>query len=103
MTPSATFLAPEILDATQNSYFSSKEYLAKSAEGKMADLWSNIMEDTTSGRFPSAFELPGIFVESMEPTFSAPGDAMPPGVIYGTRTKYIHSVGAVGKVKFVAD
>jgi hypothetical protein len=27
---------------------------------------------------------------------------MPPGMIYGSRTKLIQSVGAVGKVKFVA-
>ena len=25
---------------------------------------------------------------------------MPPGQLYGTRRKYIHSVGVVGKVKF---
>jgi hypothetical protein len=37
----------------------------------------------------------------MEPTFSSKGDAMPAGVHFGTRTKYIHSVGAVAKVKFV--
>lgn len=28
---------------------------------------------------------------------------MPNGVLWGTRTKYIHSVGAVGKVKFVSE
>jgi hypothetical protein len=33
----------------------------------------------------------------------APGDAMPNGVLWGTRTKYIHTVGTVGKVKFVSD
>lgn len=38
----------------------------------------------------------------MEPSFSAPGDAMPAGQLYGNRRKYIHSVGAVGKVKFEA-
>jgi hypothetical protein len=97
-----TFLAQEPLDKTQNSYFWSKEYLAKSAEDKLDDLWTNIMEDTTSGKFPSVVELPGIFLESMEPSFSGKGDAMPAGSLYGTRTKYIHSVGAVGKVKFVA-
>ena len=37
----------------------------------------------------------------MEPTFTGEGDAMPGGMVYGQRTKYIHSVGAVGKVKFV--
>lgn len=90
------------LDSTPNKYFWSKEYLAKSAEDKLADLWKEITADTTSGSFPSAVELPGIFLESMEPTFQSPGDAMPPGKLYGNRRKYIHSVGAVGKVKYVA-
>ena len=40
----------------------------------------------------------GIMAERMDPTFTQKGDAMPPGDIYGTRTKYIHSVGVVGKV-----
>ena len=39
----------------------------------------------------------------MDPSFDTKGDAMPDGRIYGTRTKYIHSVGAVGKVKFIAE
>ena len=39
----------------------------------------------------------------MNPTFETKGDAMGDGVIYGTRTKYIHSVGVTGKVKFVSN
>jgi len=58
------------------------------------------MADTSSGSFPSAATLGGIFLESMEPSFSTKGDAMPSGLL-GTRVKYIHSVGVVGKVKFV--
>jgi len=38
----------------------------------------------------------------MAPSFDTPGDVMP-GSIESHRTKYIHSVGAVGKVKFVPD
>lgn len=38
----------------------------------------------------------------MDPTFDTPGDAMKPGWFGSVRTKYIHSVGVVGKVKFVA-
>lgn len=38
-------------------------------------------------------------VEAMDPTFSHPGDAMPTSIL-GTRGKYIHTVGAVGKCKF---
>jgi len=44
-------------------------------------------------------ELAGIFLESMEPSFDTKGDALPSGIL-GTRRKYIHSVGAVGKVSF---
>ena len=72
-----------------------------SAKAKQDQLWAKIISDTSSGSFPSSLELPGIFVESMEPTFKTKGDAMGPGVVYGNREKYIHSVGAVGKVKFV--
>jgi len=45
----------------------------------------------------------GIFTERMNPTFDTKGDAMPAGDLWGTRRKYIHSVGTVGKVKFVSD
>lgn len=40
----------------------------------------------------------------MEPTFKAPGDIMPKNSVwpFSTRTKYIHSVGVHGKVKFVS-
>ena len=41
----------------------------------------------------------GIFLESMDLTFNQ-GDAMAPGTFYGTRRKYIHSVGAHGKFRF---
>ena len=43
-----------------------------------------------------------MFVESMDPTFTAKDDIMPKGT-FGTRTKYIHSVGVVGKVRFITD
>jgi len=36
----------------------------------------------------------------MDPTFSTPGDKMPTNPLGGTRAKYIHAVGVVGKVKF---
>ena len=61
------------------------------------------MTDQTPSSFPSAASLAGIFVESMAPTFDGKGDAMPAGALYGQRTKYIHSVGAVGKVKFLPE
>ena len=45
--------------------------------------------------------IAGIFLESMTPSFKGKGDAMPPGDLYGTRTKYIHSVGVVAQCEFV--
>lgn len=84
-----------------DSYFRSEEYLAKSAVDKQAELWEAINADTSSGSFPGAASLAKIFVESMDPTFTGKGDAMPPGMIYGSRGKLIHSVGAVGKVQFL--
>ena len=85
-----------------SSYFQSPEYLAETAESKRDKLWESIMADTKPGKFPSAATLGGIFLESMEPTYDTKGDVLPSGIL-GTREKYIHSVGAVGKVKFVAS
>uniref|UniRef100_A0A7S3MTX1 Uncharacterized protein n=1 Tax=Strombidium inclinatum TaxID=197538 RepID=A0A7S3MTX1_9SPIT len=65
----------------------------------MSKLWA-MMSNNDMGKFPV---IAGIFTEDMDPTFDSKGDAMPKGKVYGTRTKYIHSVGAVGKVKFVAE
>jgi len=84
--------------------FSSSEYLASDAAAKKDQLWAQVVADRSSGSFPSALELPGIFLEAMDPTFTTPGDQMPTE-FFGlrTRTKYIHSVGVVGKVKFVSS
>jgi len=80
-----------------NTHFTSQEYIQQSAQYKQDALWQNIAADTTSGDWPNMAPL---FLESLKPTFTAPGDAMPPGELYGTRTKYIHSVAATGKVVF---
>lgn len=61
-----------------------------------------MIADTTRGEYPSVLKMPGLFVESMNPTFDTAGDLMPSGV-FGKRTKYIHSVGVVGKVAFKAN
>jgi len=58
------------------------------------------MADTDSGTFPNPA---GIFLERMDPTFSTPGDEMPKTIFGNVRTKYIHSVGNVGRVKFVTN
>jgi len=61
-------------------------------------LWTQITADTSSSDYPNPAPL---FLESMEPTFNGVGDSMPPGKVYGYRTKLIHGVGVVGKVKLV--
>lgn len=74
-----------------------------------------MISDTSGGRYPDpypnlfglfnyifyipyAFNIPGFFSQSMNPTFDTPGDIMP-----ADRTKYIHTLGVVGKVKFVKN
>jgi hypothetical protein len=57
-----------------------------------------VKRDSTPGSYPSSVGLLGIFDESVKTTFDDHADFMPNG-----RTKYIHSVGVVGKVKFIPD
>ena len=47
--------------------------------------------------------MAAFFLSELAPTFTTKGDAMKPGYFWGHRTKYIHSVGAVGKVRFVPN
>lgn len=63
------------------------------AKDKHSDLWSKITADKTPSKFPSPG---GIFLISMDKSFDTAGDVMPSG-----RAKFIHAVGATGKVKFV--
>mmetsp|Transcript_40697 Transcript_40697/g.62107 ORF Transcript_40697/g.62107 Transcript_40697/m.62107 type:complete len:96 (+) Transcript_40697:97-384(+) len=84
--------------STPNSYFRSDEYFALTAEDKQAKLWSMI-ETGGQGSFP--FVL-GLLFQNLNPAFDTQGDAMPDGWLFGTRTKYVHGVGVVGKVKFIA-
>jgi hypothetical protein len=93
------------LDANfKNEHFWSNEYIQKSAQDKMNDLWDMVKSSNMQqGQFPSAVQLGGMFLEDMTPTMKAPGDAMPNGVLWGSRTKYIHSVGTVGKIKYVSE
>ena len=63
------------------------------AKDKQAALWAKIIGDQSSGKWP--FQ-PKLLLEAMGPTFEFPGDEMPSG-----RTKYIHSVGVTGKVRFI--
>ena len=48
--------------------------------------------------------MPGMFLENMDKTFNTPGDILPQGWHgIGKRIKYIHTVGVVGKVKFIKN
>jgi len=89
-------------DDAVSADFSSDDYMAKSAADKMSAIWAEVeATKDKSGEFPGA-KLAGIFIESMNPTFDTKGDTMPHNFL-GTRTKYIHSVGTVGKVKLVSS
>lgn len=79
------------------------DYIAISAQEKQQRIWENVISDTTSTSWPSAFSLGGIFLESMCPTFRQEGDQMASEWFFSTRTKYIHSVGNVAKVNFVSS
>jgi hypothetical protein len=94
-----------LVDSAQlDDTFSSAEYLASDASSKKDQLWEKVSANKISGSFPSGAAIAGIFVESMAPTFTTKGDQMPTE-LFGlkSRTKYIHSVGVVGKVKFVSN
>ena len=73
--------------------------LSLSASNKRDNLWSKVIADTSSAKFPNPL---GMFAESMNPTFDTAGDLMPSN-LFGKRTKYIHSVGMVSKVSFKAN
>jgi len=95
-----------LVDSAQvvDNTFSSSEYMASDASAKKDALWEKCIADKTSGSFPEGAAIGGIFLESMAPTFTTKGDQMPKELLgLKTRTKYIHSVGTVGKVKFVSN
>lgn len=86
------------VSAADNLYGSS--YESQTAQTKQDQLWTQITADTTPNGWFNAVELGGIFLESMKPTMQWVGDEFEQGLF--ERKKYIHSVGNVGKVKFVA-
>ena len=75
-------------------------YQAQSAAVKSDQLWTEITANPKTYGWYSSISLGGLFVESMLPTLQWQGDTFESG-IFGPRSKYIHSVGNVGKVKFV--
>ena len=76
-------------------------YLGKTAAQKSADIWTNITANTTSQSWYNVFQLAGLFAENEDPTFSTKGDQMPSAGL-GIRDKLIHSVGTIGKIKWVS-
>lgn len=81
-----------------DDYFSTSDYLSLSAADKQSKLWDKIVEDEEPSSFPYSFKM--LFVE-LSPTFQSIGDAMSASWFWGQRTKWIHSVGPVAKVKFI--
>ena len=87
---------PNISEDHNIPYQSTSNYILLSAAEKAELLWSNCMEDTESASWPNTKKrLESLLGSSMCPSFLTPGDAMPPG-----RIKFIHTVGAVGRVEW---
>jgi len=95
------FVMDEYLKALQSivGCSSNDSYIELSAYKKRRAIWHNVIADTSS---PDWINVAGIFLESMETTFSAEGDYMPCSLT-GNRKKYIHQVGRTGKVNFVSN
>ena len=80
-----------------------QSYLHKSAKDKLQILWKRITRSDKSASWPG-LAIGGIFVEDMNPSFDSRGDELPAQGIWGNvRPKYIHTVGATGKVRFNID
>lgn len=78
-------------------------YLAKSAAQKAALIWSNCQESAKSAGWFNKLQLLGMFLEGMCPSFRAKGDELPyRNWFFGYRKKYIHTVGAIGRVNWVS-
>jgi len=78
--------------ARENKYFASQEYLLKSRQDKLNDLWTEIMRDTSSWFFPGLEETAKVFLEDMSHMFLDVGDAMHQWEwpLSGHRQKYTH-------------
>jgi hypothetical protein len=94
-----SLLVASVAATYDDKVFYSSQYKGLSASQKMAEIWSNINANHATAAWPGV-KLAGIFVEGMSPTFDATGDVFHEGML-GHRQKYIHSVGATAKAKFV--
>jgi len=86
----------------KSTFFSSSGYLSAMARTKYAHLWSEIKRDQSQGSFPPTWKMPELFTMDMKASFDTKGDALK-GLMFRSRPKYIHSVGATGKVSFVPN
>jgi hypothetical protein len=70
---------------------------------KFNTIWSLIARDRTPGPWPNTLQLAELFVESMTLSFNASQDDFPKQYIgkLFTRSKLVHSVGAVVAVRYV--
>jgi len=99
LLPLALLAAPAL--AGPGWQCSGPEYLALPAATKIQYLWDNCVADTSSQDWLSMLQVGEIMFEDMCPTFNTEGDQMPLGWTGNVRQKYIHTVGAVGRVEWV--
>jgi len=71
------------------------DYLALKAVDKLSLLWENCIEELQSSQWFNFLQMAELFVEPMCPVFRTSGDQLEKG-----RGKFIHTVGAVGKVEW---
>lgn len=83
--------------------FNNDAYIRLTAAAKSAQILTAVNQDHASNNWYNAVESGGLFTESMSPTFDQAGDEMAPGMLWGTRAKYIHTIGNVATVKFVSS
>jgi len=88
-----------VLASAKTPSFNDATYLALSREDKQAQIMTQVLLNNTPQKWYSAAAMAGIFTESMDPTMHAVGDQMPPGTLYGTRSKLIHTEGVIATVK----
>lgn len=60
---------------------------------------TQVLLNNTPQKWYNAAAMAGIFTESMDLTMHTVGDQMPPGTLYGTRSKLIHTEGVIATVK----
>jgi hypothetical protein len=77
------------------------DYIALPAQDKAQMVWENCFMDQTSQDWMGALDIGQIMFEDMCPTFNFEGDQMIVAWTGNTRRKYIHPVGAVGRVEWV--